>query len=568
MKKALQLLLILNVGWLAAGCDPHQTGSSRTDFSDSGLAAEEEFEPFFIGQRDYEQLRDVEPPAVVRERLPDPPKNQEKPALRITKPKLQINVDLQEMEFKFTAESARGIEDVHLKGTFDRSSAPWIAELYAVDQKVRDERRVGATVLCLTANYCDIIGVDVYYRVNGKTEIKQLQSGVAGPRIAMSGDGGGSGDAEGETDEPETDEPEETRSADPSEAGPPPITIDPETGAKSEAAMPPKRQAPSPRVMPDPTPAPEPPGRPAPKVESAPRAQPPAPAKPRPTAQKTPSPPLIPIEEIPANELKDRAIEYPERMNIPLPSVNPYRVEGLPEASKEPAALIPQAMGYHTKGRLEKASFIPFEGDGFIRAAKLSSRAITPEGDRGGWGTQRSLDYFQEVVAAVQKKYPGQVVTLGNVSRKSGGYMAPHASHQTGLDLDVYFLSASNKPGSFVGCSSGKLSPEFDLAKNWDYFKILVGIRQNQVIAIFLHDCLKQALCRFAKQKGEPVDSPGSLAHETLRTLVPETRVDRQTKRTVYANTHHDHAHVRLKCPDTRGCGNWPVSLPKTTGCR
>lgn len=531
MKRAFKYLLILNVCWLVGGCDPNHPQARKTDFSDSGFETGEETsvdtEPFLVGKRDYEGLRDVDPPPVVQERLPGAPKPSPKSALKLSAPKLVIDVDLQEMDFKFTVESARGTENVHLKGTFDRSAAPWVGELYAVDQRILEERRVGATVLCLTANYCDVIGVDVYYRVNGKTEIKQLQSGVAGPRVAMSGDGAPAGDPDDES----APAAEESVSA-------PPIIIDPATGKPPE---------PPPVATPPPPPAPEMPRRRAPPPQA--RA-------------------IVPIDQIPAEQLKDRAIEVPDKLNIPLPAANRYRVDGLPKAPSQPSSLIVQAIGHHSRGRLEKATYLPLEGNGFVRAALLNNRKVTPEMDRAGWGTQKANEYFSEVVGAVQAKFPGQFVTLGNVSKKMGGRLAPHSSHQTGLDLDVYFLSASNRKGSFVGCQGGRVSPEFDLAKNWEYFKILVGIRPNQVIAIFLHDCLKQALCAFAKKQGEPLSDPNSLAHKTLKTLVPESYYDRQKQTWIFPNTHHDHAHVRLTCPDTKGCGNQNVSLPSHTGCK
>jgi len=194
MNVLLQILILLSVIAGLTACDPRHSRTKSTEFIDEGdfkPADDSDEDLLLVGERSYEELQTTEPPRVVTERDRGPtPARPEPPRPRITNPKLVINVDLQEMDFKFTVESARfGREAVHLKGRFERGSPDWISTLYAVDRKVLEERRVSADVWCLTANYCDVIAVNIYYDI-GEPETKpiQLLSGVEGPRIAMSGD--------------------------------------------------------------------------------------------------------------------------------------------------------------------------------------------------------------------------------------------------------------------------------------------------------------------------------------------------------------------------------------------
>ena len=144
MKHLCRLLLMLNVFWLALGCDQSSfPKQQRTDFSDSdlpnGSQSKEEAGPLLSGQRD---LDDLVPAASIPtfDESPPPVTSPPKEPFKIAKPKLVIDVDKSEMDFQFEVITASGKEASHLKGPLDKSASPWVVHLYAVDQKILEER--------------------------------------------------------------------------------------------------------------------------------------------------------------------------------------------------------------------------------------------------------------------------------------------------------------------------------------------------------------------------------------------------------------------------------------------
>jgi murein endopeptidase len=195
---------------------------------------------------------------------------------------------------------------------------------------------------------------------------------------------------------------------------------------------------------------------------------------------------------------------------------------------------------------------------------------LKPESDpTAGWTTLRGLEYLSGVGELMAKKFPHQPLVIGSVSNEKGGYMKPHQSHQNGLDMDLYFFSTNGAQGPFFGASlSGQVTEKFDLAKNWEFFKALVGYRDDWVNVIFLHNTIKQALCKHAKAIGEPINEPNSVAFKTLQKLYPERYPGKTGGNWVYPDTHRNHAHVRLRCPrNVLRCEEKIIGLPKGTSC-
>ena len=56
------------------------------------------------------------------------------------------------------------------------------------------------------------------------------------------------------------------------------------------------------------------------------------------------------------------------------------------------------------------------------------------------WGTDRTLATIERVTLAYSRKFPtAPRVIIGDISLKHGGRFGAHASHQQGLDVDVYY---------------------------------------------------------------------------------------------------------------------------------
>jgi murein endopeptidase len=560
-------LILLFFAALVPGCGPRPAQEHATTFSDRITVNQTESEPEPIrGRKDVTELAPVEIPKAVRERLPAPPKPPAA-AFKVSNPKLVIDVDREEVRFQFTVTSKRGREEIELKGNFKSGSSPWSATLYATDEKILRERRVQAQFLCVTANYCDRIGVDIYYVVPGfNAEAFRMETGVSGPRIAMSGHGAPAGGAwpgeqiqeepwengdpdadfppgdenEVSPDEPvQQDQPDRTEPQAGSDTDPKPWP-DADPSPSAPVSVPPAAPAAPPPPLRDPeTPKSETPKAP---VQPAPGVPVPKP-KPKPS----PAPPEKKYEDLTPAERDAALIDVGSELNLPRPEKNPNRVPGIPENPDRP--IIEQAIKKHTAGSLELATYIPPKGEGYVRTEYNKS---------AGWTTLRGLEFLDAIGRFMREKYPERPLYVGNASRQSGGKLGEQISHQNGLDLDLYFISKNSATkGSFDGVHrNGQINRDFDVAKNWDLFKAIVNNRPDWIYVIFIHPALKNEMCRFAKASGEPVRDPNSAAYRTLRYLYPEAN-------------HFNHFHVRLNCPGNSLCyPSRPLFPPGyTNGC-
>ncbi|MGE0763837.1 MAG: penicillin-insensitive murein endopeptidase [Bdellovibrionales bacterium] len=542
-------------------CDQHRPNPIRqTDFSDDGFGvkAEPPPEPFFEGERDYKRFTPYETPEIVRERQRSekPAANEaeksecvETEAFRIHEPNLVINVDTQTMDFKLRLESKVGTEVVHLRGAFDRSEAPWRSELYAVDQALLEKRRVSAVALCLTAHVCDVLGVNIYYVIDGKLSCRQLQSGVRGPRVAMSGD-----EEDVEPANPST----------PVGAKPPVVPstedsknqphhqgheqVEDEGEGEDSDADSEEGDVTSPPPKPPLKAEPVRPGQTKPSATT--------PATTRKTKKVAPR-----LEDLTPDQRKKATIEYQGPIEIAPPSKNPYRLEGLPEpVSQESKGVLSQAIGSHNNGYLRQGTYLPFEGPGFVRQSFLLNPNLTPAKDRNSsWGTLRTQEFIENLGQEFSKRAPGAKLMVTSVSQQTGALRPKTykgSSHRTGLDIDIAYIPKSDKKGKsyYAVDRNGRVDSDLDVAKSWELAKSTLRVRREWMIVLFMDKAIKKAFCKHAKEAGEPIDDPNSLAYQTLRTITHWTG-------------HRSHFHVRLYCPGNQGCQNTMVTLPNSNGC-
>jgi murein endopeptidase len=138
----------------------------------------------------------------------------------------------------------------------------------------------------------------------------------------------------------------------------------------------------------------------------------------------------------PQQTLPPVATETPQ----PLPPVNTPTATPSPE----PAALPSRAAGLPWKGRLVRGRQLPLQGVGYVTWDPIFKRVGNRSWRR--WGTDRLLDTLQTVLATYADRHPdAPPVLIGDLSRPHGGDFGPqfggigHASHQNGLDADVYY---------------------------------------------------------------------------------------------------------------------------------
>lgn len=191
-----------------------------------------------------------------------------------------------------------------------------------------------------------------------------------------------------------------------------------------------------------------------------------------------------------------------------------------------------RAIGGYSNGCIEGAVALETEGDGW--------RIARPERNRR-FGHPLLVAMIRDLGHALAKLAIGSL-SVGDLGQPRGG-PAPtgHASHQTGLDVDVWFLPPHGKETvSMVDPSRTAATARFDgkMAR-----LVELAAEDPRVDRLFVHPALKKALCERA-----------GAAATWLRKVRPWWG-------------HDDHFHVRLACPkDSPECVA-QAPLPTGNGC-
>jgi murein endopeptidase len=137
-----------------------------------------------------------------------------------------------------------------------------------------------------------------------------------------------------------------------------------------------------------------------------------------------------------------------ERPNVAMPT----RVEHVREAPDQPRIewRRSRAAGLPHAGRLERGVKLPARGGSYFTWDPIQKES--PNRGWRRWGTDRLVRATLQVVRAFAAAHPGAPrVGIGDLSRPRGGdfgrrYGPPgHASHQNGLDVDLYYPRLDRK---------------------------------------------------------------------------------------------------------------------------
>ena len=201
-------------------------------------------------------------------------------------------------------------------------------------------------------------------------------------------------------------------------------------------------------------------------------------------------------------------------------------------ASKsQPARGKAEIFGFYSKGCAAGLVELPETGPRW-QAMRLSRNR--------NWGHPETIAFIERLsAAAVKFGWPG--IYVGDISQPRGGPSpSGHASHQTGLDIDLWYtrpssLRLSRAQRESLGATIVRTSDQRSLNRNWTGVHAALletAARDPMVDRIFVTPPIKISLCQKA------------------------TRRDKawlQKIRPLYG--HHDHYHVRLKCPrGASGC--------------
>lgn len=206
---------------------------------------------------------------------------------------------------------------------------------------------------------------------------------------------------------------------------------------------------------------------------------------------------------------------------------------------------IARSIGDYTAGCLSGASKLPADGEGY-QAMRLSRKRL--------YGHPDLIQFIEKLGRNAATRDWGTLL-IGDLSQPRGGpTLTGHRSHQTGLDVDIWYL---------LSRQAAKRSLTAEERENWHAPSVLLpksdkinvsqwspvqeqvletAARMPEVERIFVNPSVKQWLCE--RKSG----------HAWLSKLRPWWG-------------HHDHFHVRLKCPENDPACLSQAPIPPGDGC-
>jgi penicillin-insensitive murein endopeptidase len=147
------------------------------------------------------------------------------------------------------------------------------------------------------------------------------------------------------------------------------------------------------------------------------------------------------------------------------------------------------------------------------------------------WGTAEAIESVQRAIERVESDHPGSpLLYVGHISRKQGGWLRPHRSHQSGRDVDLgyYYLDG---PRWYVPAREDNL----DRPRTW---ALLLGlVSQGNVEYVFVSRSVQALLLEHARSQGVDEAWLDTLFSEAAH--APSALVR-------HSWGHHTHLHVRF----------------------
>lgn len=211
---------------------------------------------------------------------------------------------------------------------------------------------------------------------------------------------------------------------------------------------------------------------------------------------------------------------------------------------------VPYSSGKCNRGRLYHARLMPEIEGAFLR----SNRPNT-------WGTDTTIQALMTLFKAYHDAFPdAQPINLGDISRRRGGRIKPHKSHQSGRDVDIGFAHLAvpdekqdkkddkhdskhdeKRKERFIRATSENL----DLEKTWFIVETLV--RTGTVKVIYVDRMVMKWLYQYVS---------GRLTQQQREFFFSNPRHPNSSSAILqHWPGHRNHFHVRFDCPpDQPGC--------------
>jgi LysM repeat protein len=138
-------------------------------------------------------------------------------------------------------------------------------------------------------------------------------------------------------------------------------------------------------------------------------------------------------------------------------------------------------------------------GRGKVATALPPSDHLVIKRPRAAYGTPKTIDLVQQAVSQYRRSHAAAPkVVIGDISRKGGGRLHPHASHQTGRDIDLGYVVRGSGPTRV-----GKLSyANVDVARTWALIEAFIDTKQ--VVYVFVDYRIQEQLYEHARARGVP----------------------------------------------------------------
>jgi penicillin-insensitive murein endopeptidase len=179
-------------------------------------------------------------------------------------------------------------------------------------------------------------------------------------------------------------------------------------------------------------------------------------------------------------------------------------------------------------------------------------RWLNPAGHH--YGVPRLVEAVASAAAEVDRQRPGgSPLMIGDLSRRTGGRIARHASHRSGRDVDILFFTETTAGEPITNTGFNKFGPDglafmsnergggryvrLDLAREWLLIKALLRTPQANVQWMFVSLPVEALITDYARARGEDAEL---VWHAETVMLQPKDSLP-----------HDDHMHLRTACtPD------------------
>ena len=313
-------------------------------------------------------------------------------------------------------------------------------------------------------------------------------------------------------------------------AAPPPAAA---TTAPVVTVPPPIPPAPVVAAPPTPIVAAPPPIPPAPVITTAPPPIPPTPVVATPPTATAPEQAATAVVNPPL------PLKRPVITEMTIPARALFAQKELPSLGKA------RAIGYYPRGCLQGGVELPINGTTW-QVMRVSRNR--------NWGHPELVKFLERFAPLATKATGWHGILVGDMAQPRGGPLPyGHASHQIGLDVDIWFMPMpdhrlSKKERDSISASNLVAADWKHVdPKTWspaDAAFIRTAAEQPEVERVLVNAAIKKRLC----------EMQGKHHPDWMKKVRPW-----------YG--HNDHIHVRLKCPaDSPNCRAQPP-VPGTDGC-